>query len=60
MFCLKNQFKKNYPTTPSINKKSSKINLTGKSQYRFKANHSTSLAGLKIQAVMARALENNN
>ena len=34
-----------------------KIDLTGKSQYGFKAKHSTSLAGQKLQAIITKSLE---
>ena len=34
-----------------------KIDLTGKSQYGFKAKHSTSLAGQKLQSLITQSLE---
>ena len=40
--------------------KKSNIDLTGKSQYGFKKGHSTSIAGQRLQSVLARALDNNN
>jgi hypothetical protein len=33
------------------------IDLTGKSQHGFKSNHSTTTAGLKLQSILARALD---
>ena len=37
--------------------KTYKIDLTGKSQYGFKANHSTCLAGQRLQSILTKALE---
>ena len=36
------------------------IDLTGKAQHGFKKKHSTTTAGLKLQTVLARALDGNN
>ena len=36
------------------------IDLTNKSQHGFKKNHSTNSAALKLQSVLARALDGNN
>ena len=36
------------------------IDLTGKPQHGFKKKHSTSTAGIKLQSILARALNDNN
>ena len=36
------------------------IDLKGKPQHGFKAKHSTNTAGLKIQSILARALNNDD
>ena len=37
----------------------SKVDLTGKSQHGFKSNHSTLTAGLRIQSLIARAVDDD-
>ena len=37
-----------------------KLDLTGKPQHGFKKKHSTKTAGIKLQSILARALDDNN